>query len=154
MTSFRNDQGTGSVEADVATITALTATAATLGGASTIGGIGPSVLKKVTVTIVDGAAAGTFTLPTGSVVEHYYIDTPTTIPGTPTNTNLRLGSAANGEQYVADVDVKTQGWINATVVYAGRKPATTVHYTVASSGGTAASQDGSVVLYVAYAVPV
>jgi hypothetical protein len=148
MTDFSNDQGTGSVIADVGTFAALATDAATVGGVAT------SVLKKVTVTVVNGAAAGTFTLPTGTVVEHYYIDTPTAIPGTPTNTNLRLGSAANGEQYVADVDVKAQGWINATVVYAGRKPATTIHYTVASSGGTTASQDGDVVLYVAYAVPV
>ena len=101
--------------------------------------------------MVDGAAAGTFTLPAGSVVTNYWLETPVTIPGTPTNSNLRLGSAANGEQYVADVDVKTQGFIDATVVYAGRNPATTVHYTIASSGGTAGSQDGTVLIHVQYA---
>jgi len=152
MTDFRNDQGTGVVTADgfVGPLTG----AATLSQSSTIGGNPFSGVKAVPITIVDGSAAGTFTMPTNAVVEHYYIDNPTTIPGTPTNTNLRLGSAANGQQYVADVDVKTQGWINATVVYAGRKPATTVHYTVASSGGTAGSQDGTVNLYIAYFVTV
>lgn len=108
------------------------------------------VVKTVTVTITDGAAAGTFELPAGAVVLNYHLETPTTIPGTPTNTNLRLGSAANGQQYVADVDIKTAGWIVGTVVYAGRNPATTVHYTVASSGGTAASQDGTAYIHVEY----
>ena len=93
-------------------------------------------------------------MPTGAFVDHFYIETPTAIPGTPTNTNFRLGSAANGEQYVADVDAKAQGVINATIVYAGRNPATTVHYTVASSGGTASAQDGTINLFVVYAVPV
>lgn len=109
-------------------------------------------VKTVTITVVDGAATGSFSMPSGAVVSSYQIDTPVTIPGTPTNTNLRLGSSANGQQYVADVDVKTQGVINATIVYAGRTPATTVYYAVASSGGTAASQDGAVVLRVHYSV--
>jgi len=148
-TNFGNDQGTGTVVSDgfegpldgVVTASA----GSTIGGAKMVG------VKTVTATMVDGASAGTFTLPTGSLVLNYYLETPTTIPGTPTNSNLRLGSAANGQQYVADVDVKTQGWIQATVVYAGRNPATTVHYTIASSGGTAASQDGTVLIHVEYA---
>lgn len=109
-----------------------------------------TVQKNITVTIVDGAAAGTFTLPTGTFIQHLWAETPVAIPGTPTNVNLRLGSAANGQQYVADVDVKGQGLINTTLLYAARNPATTVHFTVASSGGTAASQDGVVTLRVSY----
>lgn len=143
-TSFSNDQGTGYVEADGLIVPAT---------GNLIGDASPTVQKKVPVTIVDGAAAGTFTMPSGAFVDHYYFETPTAIPGTPTNTNLRLGSSANGQQYVADTDVKAQGVINATIVYAGRNPATTVHYTVASSGGTAASQDGTVNIIVVYAIP-
>lgn len=111
---------------------------------------------RVPVAVVNGAAAGTFTVPKGAVVQGIDRDTPTTIPGTPTNTNLRLGSAANGEQYVADADLKAQGYSALTVVYAARNAAAsadaTFHYTVASSGGTAADQDGDIVLYVAYAI--
>ena len=148
MTNFTNDQGTGDVTADGFVGPATLTRPSTLGGAALL------TQMKTTVTIVDGAAAGTFELPAGAFIDHYYIETPTTIPGTPTNTNLRLGSAANGQQYVADVDIKTQGVINATIVYAGRNPATTVHYTVASSGGTAASQDGTAIIYTVYSVPV
>lgn len=108
--------------------------------------------EKVTVTITDGAGSGTYTVPTGAYVSSIQIETPTTIPGTPTNTNLRIGSSANGQQYVADVDVKTQGVITSTLLYAGRNPSGTIYYTVASSGGTAASQDGVVYLRVHYTV--
>ena len=119
-------------------------------GDSTLPATFVTVQKNVTVTIENGAAAGTFTLPTGTFIQHLWVETPTAIPGTPTNVNLRIGSAANGQQYVADVDVKAQGLINTTLLYAGRNPATTVHFTVASSGGTAASQDGVVTLRISY----
>jgi hypothetical protein len=112
-----------------------------------------AVQKTVPVTIVDGAAAGTFRLPAGSFVQHLWAETPVVIPGTPTNTNLRLGSAANGNQYVADTDVKAAGVIATTLTLAGRRASGVIHYTVASSGGTAASQDGIVNLIVAYAYP-
>lgn len=111
---------------------------------------------RVPITVVDGAAAGTFVLPRGAVVSAVERDTPVAIPGTPTTTNLRLGSAANGQQYVADVDLKAQGYSELTVVYAMRNAAqtadATVHFTVASSGGTAADQDGSIILYVRYVI--
>lgn len=110
--------------------------------------------QRVAVTVTNGAAAGTFELPRGAVVHGVDRDTPTAIPGTPTTTNLRLGSAANGQEYVADVDLKGQGYSSLTVVYAMRNAAAsddvTVHYTVASAGGTAADQDGSIILYVHY----
>jgi hypothetical protein len=108
----------------------------------------------VPVNVVNGAAAGTFTLPAGAIVQGVQRDTPVTIPGSPTNTNLRLGSAANGQQYVADVDLKAQGFSALTVVYAMRNAAqtaaATVHFTVASSGGTAADQDGVITLHIEY----
>lgn len=111
-------------------------------------------IAAITVTVTDGASAGTFVIPRGAVVTEVYRDTPTTIPGIPTTTLLRLGSAANGQEYVADVDLKTQGFSELTIVYALRKAAAaspaTIHYTVASVGGTAADQDGSIVLYVEY----
>jgi hypothetical protein len=151
MTNFRNDQGTGVVSAD-GFEGPLTGDA-TLEQTSTIGGSAIVAQKSVDITVVNGAAAGTVTMPDGAFVDHYYIETPTAIPGTPTNTNFRLGSAANGQQYIADVDAKAQGVINATIVYAGRNPATTLHYTVASSGGTAADQDGALIFHIVYAVP-
>lgn len=111
-------------------------------------------VKRVPVTITNGAAAGTFTIPVGAVVTGVINDTPVAIPGTPTTSNLSLGSAAAGAQYVAAVDVKAQGFTALTVLYAMRNAAAsakaTVHYTVASSGGTAASQDGEIVLAVQY----
>ena len=111
------------------------------------------VQKTVPVTIVDGAAAGTFRIPAGAFVQHVWAETPVVIPGTPTNTNLRLGSAANGQQYVADVDIKAAGVIQATLTLAGRRASGVVHFTVASTGGTAASQDGTANLIVSYAYP-
>jgi hypothetical protein len=116
-------------------------------------GLLPRTLR-VPINVVDGAAAGTFVLPAGALVTAVERDTPVAIPGSPTNTNLRLGSAANGQQYVADVDLKAQGFSALTVVYAMRNAAqtaaATVHFTVASSGGTAANQDGLIVLLVDY----
>jgi hypothetical protein len=111
---------------------------------------------RVPVTVVNGAADGTFVIPTGAVVQHVNRDTPVNIPGSPTNTNLRIGSDANGQQYVADVDVKAQGYSALTVLYAARNVAETApatfHFTVASSGGTAGDQDGSIILYVEYSI--
>lgn len=113
---------------------------------------------RVPVTVTNGASAGTFVVPRGAIVTEIYRDTPTTIPGTPTNSNLRIGSAANGQQYVADVDVKAQGFTSLTVVYAARNAAqaadATFHYTIASTGGTAADQDGSISLVVEYVIAV
>lgn len=148
-TSFANDQGTGTVVSD-GFEGPITAPAA----GSSVGGDAITVQKKLEIEIVNGAAAGTFTMPAGAFADHYYIETPTAIPGTPTNVNFRMGSSANGQQYIADVDVKAQGVVNATIVYAGRNPAETVHYTVASSGGTASAQDGTINLFVVYAIPV
>ena len=111
------------------------------------------VQKTVPVTITDGAAAGTFRLPAGSFVQHIWVETPVLVPGSPTNTNLRLGSAANGQQYVADVDIKAAGVIATTLTLAGRRASGVVHFTVASSGGTASAQDSTANIIVSYAYP-
>lgn len=124
-----------------------TAAGSTIRGAQFVGNL------LVTATLVGGAAAGTVTLPTGAVVTDVFLETPVTIPGTPTNTNLRIGSSANGQQYVADVDVKTQGWIGSTLLYPGRNPVGVINYTIASTGGTAASQVGNILLHFEYIVP-
>lgn len=137
--NFNNDSGTGYVVAD---------------GFSVIGAGNKVVQSKtVTINVVDGAAAGTFSLPAGSVITSAHEETPVAIPGTPTNTNLRLGSTANGAQYVADVDVKAQGFPLLTLLYPARNPATTIHYTVASTGGTAAAQDGTIYVHINYLAP-
>lgn len=122
------------------------------GGVTASNGAKGVVSLLVPITIVDGAAAGTFTVPAGAIVLMATTATEVAIPGTPTNTNLRLGSSANGQQYVADVDVKAAGGLNLTLVAAARLAAAagTWHYTVASSGGTAADQDGTVNLYITY----
>lgn len=108
--------------------------------------------KLVPVTLVAGAGTATYTLPTGAYCTSVQLDTPVTIPGSPTNTNLRIGTAANGQQIVADADVKTQGVITATLLYAGRNPTGVNYVTVASSGGTAASQVGTINVRVHYTV--
>lgn len=107
--------------------------------------------KTVSLTLVNGAASGSFAMPANTFIQHVWLDTPVAIPGSPTNTNLRLGSSANGQQYVADVDVKAQGLIPATVLYAMRNNPGTVFVTIASSGGTAASQVGTITIRIGYA---
>lgn len=145
MTNFSNDQGTGSVIADSVAATSAAFTTVTVNGDSV------TRQKIVPINLVNGAASGSYPMPDNAWVDHYYIESTVTIPGTPTNTNLRLGSSANGQQYVADVDVKTAGVINATITTAGRRPRETF-YTVASSGGTPALQVGLVNLIVVYAL--
>lgn len=138
--NFSNDAGTGTVLSDGFGLT----------------GVGNRVdqSKVVTATLVNGAAAGTFTLPVGASVTSIAADTPVTIPGTPTTENLRLGSAANGQQYVADTDVKAQGYIQLTVLYPARASAgQTYYYTITPTGGTAAQQVGNVNLIVKYLAP-
>lgn len=136
---FSNDAGTGTVLAD---------------GYSVKGtGNGVSQTKTVTVALVNGAASGSFSLPTGAAGATYHFDTPVTIPGTPTTINARLGTSAAGQQIVADVDVKTQGYIIATTLYPGRTPTGPIYYTFTPTGGTAAQQVGNILIRVTYYAP-
>lgn len=106
--------------------------------------------KNVSLTLVNGAASAQIVMPPNTFVQHVWFDTPVAIPGTPTNTNIRLGSTANGQQYVSDVDVKAQGLIGATVLYAMRNNPGTIFATIASSGGTAAAQVGTITVRISY----
>lgn len=135
----------------------LVTTTGTVGSGAVLGhvysfpdGVQPIRSKTTTITVVDGVASGTVTLPSGRYCTGMQVETPTTIPGTPTNINIKIGSSAGGSQYVADTDVKTQGVVDLTLLYAARNPATTVHYTVTQSGGTAADQDGTLKLRIFY----
>ena len=125
----------------------------TASAGSTMHGDKIAVAKTVDIEIVNGAAAGTFAMPDDAILLAAYIETPTAVPGSPSAINFRLGSAASGQQYVADVDVKGQGFVTATLLYAARNPANTVHYTVAGSGGTAADQDADLRLHLLYIAP-
>lgn len=140
--NFSNDAGNGVVLADGFSVK------------GTGGGInGVYQTKSVTVALVNGAASGSFTLPTGAAGVQYHFDTPVTIPGTPTTINARLGTAAAGQQIVADVDVKTQGYITATTLYPGRTPTTSIFYTFTPAGGTAAQQVGNIIIRVGFYAP-
>ena len=108
--------------------------------------------RKVVIAITDGAGAGSFVLPSGGYVWDMQVETPVAIPGSPTTVNLRLGSGENGQQYLGDTDVKAQGVLSPAVLYALRNASGQVYYTVASSGGTAAAQDGAVVLRLRYTI--
>ena len=108
-------------------------------------------LMTVPLTLVAGAAAVSFQMPLNVFVTGVLLETPTAIPGTPTTTNLRIGNAANGQQFVADVDVDGAGVLTATVLQAARRASGTWFVTVASSGGTAAAQVGTVNVLVSYA---
>lgn len=115
------------------------------------------VQKNQVITLVNGVASGSFLMPANSNVTRITLDTPVTIPGAPTTLNLRLGSAANGAQYVADVDVKTQGAITATLLYPALNTTGSNNlwfFTVATVGGTAASQVGTVVVRIAFSYTV
>lgn len=150
MTNFSNDQGTGSVVADIGTFTTVSGETAAFTNA-TVNGDALTRQKVVRINLVDGAASGSYPMPDNAWVDHYYLESTVTIPGTPTNTNLRLGPTANSQAYVADVDVKTAGVINATITTSGRRPRETF-YTVASSGGTPALQIGLINLIIVYSL--
>lgn len=106
--------------------------------------------KNVSLTLANGAASAQIVMPPNTFVQHVWFDTPVAIPGTPTTTNIRLGSTANGQQYVADVDAKAQGLIAATILYPLRNNPGTIFATVASTGGTAALQVGTITVRISY----
>jgi hypothetical protein len=73
--------------------------------------------KKIVIAINDGTAGGSFTLPDGGYVWDLQVETPAAIPGAPGAVNLRLGTVAAGQQYLADTDVKAQGVLSPAVLY-------------------------------------
>ena len=98
------------------------------------------------------------TLPAGSWFRGVTTDTPTAISGTPTTCNFRAGTAAAGQQVVADVDLKGQGHVTTTVVAALDKVGaflaadTVIYGQVVTAGGT--SSAGTIYAFVDYDPPV
>lgn len=110
----------------------------------------------VPLTMVAGAAvAVTREIPPGSWIIGIKLETPTAFTGSPTAINLRIGTASTGQQVVADVDVKAQGHISATVVAAfdvAGNNAASLFLALAASGGTAPA--GTCNALITYAAPV
>jgi|SRR5581483_7942334 len=114
--------------------------------------------KHITLTMAAGATVSdsSFTPPEGSrvAVMRYY--TTATFSGSPTNINLRCGSAAAGQQYVADTDVKTANAATALTQVAAADwsswPASqAMFFQLAANGGT--NPAGTVIVEIDYAAP-
>lgn len=108
------------------------------------------------LTMVAGATvSGSVSLPVGSWIQAVKFETPTAISGSPTNINCRVGTAAAGQEVVADTDAKAQGHITATMVAAfdvvGNN-ASAVFGQCAAVGGT--NPAGTVNVVVDYSAPV
>lgn len=117
------------------------------------------VSKAVTLTVNGNTTLSdsSVVLPAGSVFHSISLDTPTAITGTPTSCLFRAGTAAAGQQIVADVDAKAAGHIATTIVaaldnVAGFSAAdTTIFLQLVTSGGT--SSAGPINVRVNYAAP-
>lgn len=110
--------------------------------------------KTLTLTMVAGAtASGSVELPLGSYLHGIRGVTPAAFSGSPTNINARVGSAAAGQQFVADVDLKGAASTGLTVLGSAAvlSLATAVFFQIAASGGTAPA--GSVTFIVTYTIP-
>ena len=112
--------------------------------------------QLVSLTMTAGATvSGQMNLPAGSWLDAVKLETPAAFSGAPTNVNVRVGSAAAGQQVVADVDAKAQGHIAATIVSTldavGGAP-TVLYFQAAAVGGT--SPAGTVNVLVHYRPPV
>lgn len=124
-------------------------------------GTAPKLLcsKEVTFTVSGNSTLSdsTFIMPAGSTLHSITLETPTAISGTPTSCNVRFGSAAAGQQIVADVDAKAQGHIAATIVAGFDKvgAASAADYTIygqcVTAGGTASA--GTITAIINYAAP-
>ena len=117
------------------------------------GGVATRTLTRTfaTLTMAAGAtASGSISVPAGSHLNSVKAETATAFTGAPTNINLRVGTAAAGQQVVADTDVKAQGHVNGTVVAAfdAIAGAATYFLQIAAVGGT--SPAGSVVVAIDY----
>lgn len=112
--------------------------------------------QLVSLTMAGGATvSGAVSLPAGAWLDAIRLETPAAFTGSPTNINVRCGSAAAGQQVVADVDAKAQGHIAATLVSSldavGGVP-TILYLQAAAVGGT--SPAGTVNVLVHYRPPV
>ena len=112
--------------------------------------------QLVVLTMTGGTTvSGQLSLPAGTWLDAIRLETPAAFSGSPTNINVRCGSAAAGQQVVADVDAKGQGHIAATIVASldavGAVP-TVLYFQAAAVGGTAPA--GTVNVLVHYRPPV
>lgn len=113
----------------------------------------PARSKQVSLTMAAGATTDlNVTMPSGAIVLGYTAETQVAFTGSPTTINLRMGSTVGGAQYVADTDVKAQGWYDLIALYAGRRPATTLRIRITASGGTPADIAGTVIVRILYRV--
>lgn len=120
------------------------------------GGVSTRTMTRAfkTLTMAAGVTVSdSITVPAGSHLNSVKAETGAAFTGTPTNINLRVGSAATGQQVVADVDVKAQGHVAATVVSSFDAIASTITYylQLAANGGT--SPAGSVTVCIDYFPP-
>lgn len=117
-----------------------------------------TILLTLTVNGNTTVKDSTITLPAGSIFRAVQIETPTTISGTPSSCNVRVGTADAGQQVVADVDAKSQGHIAATIVTAFDKvgsfsaAAQQLFAQVTTSGGTGSA--GTIYVFVSYDAPI
>jgi hypothetical protein len=117
------------------------------------------VTKKVTFTIAANATySDSVDMPPGSTFVGIQGETPTAVAGTPTTCNFRAGTAAAGQQVVADVDLKGQGHVACTIVATFDKVGNaatakqTIFLQLVCVGGTGPS--GTVYALVTYDAPV
>lgn len=117
------------------------------------------VTKKVTMTVAGNTTVtAQITLPKGADFRSLTLDTPTAISGTPTHTYFRAGTAASGQEVVADVEAKSQGHVTCTIVAALNKGTmaassnTVIYYELTTSGGS--SSAGDVQVFCGYDAPV
>lgn len=106
------------------------------------GGISSRTLTRLFTTSAvagTGTVSGSFSVPEGAHLSSVQVEVPAAISGTPTTCNFRVGSAAAGQQVVADVDLKAQGHTVCTIVAAFDKIAgvTTYFWQMVTTGGTA-----------------
>ena len=112
--------------------------------------------QLVSLTMTAGATVSAMvSLPAGAWLDAIRLETPAAFSGSPTNINVRCGSAAAGQQVVVDVDAKAQGHIAATIVAgldAVNGVPTTLYFQAAAVGGS--SPAGTVNVLVHYRPPV
>lgn len=110
--------------------------------------------KEITLTMVAGATASdVMDLPLGSRLHGIRAVNTTAFTGSPTNINARVGSAAAGQQFVADVDLKAAASTALTVVGSAAvlSLATSLYFQIAASGGT--NPAGAITFMVTYTIP-
>ncbi len=114
--------------------------------------------KRVDLVMAAGATtAAQINLPAGAQRLSVAFETPVAFSGAPTSIMARVGTAAGGQQVVADIDVKAQAHVTGTIVPGFDQTAvaangvTPLFLQIAATGGTAPA--GTVSAYVGYAVP-